>query len=659
MKVFKQLFFLSLIILIQVVFTPLSAQADGFITFDGHGYGHGVGLSMTSVYFMAQSDPGYNGDGGYRNILTYFYRDVSFGTIDDNSIIHVQRPDGAFQDISMKEYLYRQAEEPDSWPREGLRTLAVAMRTYAWQKIVSGGYIHDGKSYIPNWGQAWNPDINPATKPNVVAAVNDTAGQTLTYNGQPIVAAYSSSAGGYTARFEDVWGSSFSTYPYADRVPAPWDAYGSNANWQKLVSYSSIEAAYPQIGQFVGLQALSRSGYGDWGGRVTRIRIIGTAGSVEDSGWNFSQKSQIGLKSNYFTFNYYFSQTVLFTMLSGSGQSVMSPIWDSGFNNWDWRASTTVTGDFNADGKDDLAVLYGYGGAQSRLWVFLNDGAGGFYDPLIWWDSGLGNWEWSASKMTAADFNRDGRADIAILYGYAATRQTKAWVFISNGSSFNPPQAWWDSGPNNWDWEGSKVAAGDFGTDGVSDLAVLYGYTATRQVKAFVFPSTGNQFTGAQQWWDSGPNNWDWEGSKLTSGDFNGDNRFDLAILYGYFSTRQTMVWVLPANQQGSAFNSPSAWWDSGPNNWDWSGSKFASGNFNSDAFSDAMIFYGYANSQTAAWLLSSNGGAFALSNYWDSGAGNWDWSRSKFVVGNFDGDGRSDIGALYNYGNYPFTTDE
>ncbi len=47
---------------------------------------------------------------------------------------------------------------------------------------------------------------HPANVPNVVAAVNQTAGQVITYDGTPIVAAYSSCCGGFTATAKEVWG---------------------------------------------------------------------------------------------------------------------------------------------------------------------------------------------------------------------------------------------------------------------------------------------------------------------------------------------------------------------------------------------------------------------------------------------------------------------
>ncbi len=34
-----------------------------------------------------------------------------------------------------------------------------------------------------------------------------------------------------------------------------------------------------------------------------------------------------------------------------------------------------------------------------------------------------------------------------------------------------------------------------------------------------------------------------------------------------------------------------------------------------------------------------------------DSGTGSWNWNRSKAIAGDFNGDGKADIGFLYNNG--------
>lgn len=59
-------------------------------------------------------------------------------------------------------------------------------------------------------------------------------------------------------------------------------------------------------------------------------------------------------------------------------------------------------GDFNGDGKEDVALFYNYGAGNSGLWTFQakQDGSGGFEPPTARWYSCSGCWEWERSKMT-------------------------------------------------------------------------------------------------------------------------------------------------------------------------------------------------------------------------------------------------------------------
>ncbi len=330
--------------------------------------------------------------------------------------------------------------------------------------------------------------------------------------------------------------------------------------------------------------------------------------------------------------------------------------WSSAEGGWSWGASKTTAGDFNNDGFDDVAVLYGYKTDRNvNAFVFLGNDAGGFSPAQLWWSSGPGNWDWDGSKLTSGDYDGDGADDLGILYGYQTTRQTKAWVLTSDATAtntFNSPQEWWDSGPNNWDWEGSKIISGDFDMDNGDDLAILYGYKTERDVRVFVLTSSAsNSFDSPVSWFHAGPGNWDWEGSKLSSGDYNGDDAYDLSILYGYQTERDVIAFVFLSN--GTSFGGAENWWQAGPGNWDWNGSSVLSGDFTGQGGDDLAIFYAYGGAQSGIFILPSDGQGFkAPKSWWNSGPGNWAGDASKVVAGDFNGGGRADIGALYDYGN-------
>lgn len=283
-----------IILTVAIPSIPVTTQAaipsTYKVKFTIRGKGHGVGMSMAGVYGMAKK-----GGKGYKEIVDYYYPNTTWTNTDDNEKFQVKcQKHGTWVTYSVKEYLYRLAEEPDDWPKEGLRTLMVAARTYFRYKINK----NNGK--MPG-GQYFVHDIDPSKRPNIVAAVNDTAGQIKTYNGSPIIAAYSSSAGGYTAAFQDTWPGG-STYPYLIRISSPYDKYiPSTWLYTKNVSIGRIQQVFPDVGKINNIKVTKRNRRGSWGGRVLNVRIYGTKKNRDIHGWTFA--SSLGIDSTIFTFS--------------------------------------------------------------------------------------------------------------------------------------------------------------------------------------------------------------------------------------------------------------------------------------------------------------------------------------------------------------------
>lgn len=200
---------------------------------------------------------------------------------------------------------------------------------------------------------------------------------------------------------------------------------------------------------------------------------------------------------------------------TGANQTVGS---QTAMVNYDYTVQGQVQGDFTGDGKKDVAVFYDYTGGQSKLIELIGTGAG-FNNPAVVWDSGPGNWDWSHTKPMVADFNGDGKSDIAVFYDYG-NAQTKLVMFLSNGTGFNAQYVTWDSGAGNFEWPRAMAAAGDFTGDGKADVAALYNYPGG-QSKLLVFAGNGaGQLTPlGSPAWDSGPGNWEWSRTKLGAAD--------------------------------------------------------------------------------------------------------------------------------------------
>ncbi|MEU4210820.1 FG-GAP-like repeat-containing protein [Streptomyces sp. NPDC026206] len=349
------------------------------------------------------------------------------------------------------------------------------------------------------------------------------------------------------------------------------------------------------------------------------------------------------------------------------------------------KSYVTTTGDFDGDGKADVAMLTDYGPSkdgksQAALWVHTANGEG-FKEPRVVWETGTGaldSWRWDGSKLTSGDFNGDKKTDLAILYSYGKTSdgvsKTALWTFTSNGSGFDAPQKAWESGSGawkSWNWDSSKLTSGDFNGDGKADLAVLYGLGKNGQGRnettLMTFTSNGNGLGAPVKVWESGTDSWNWDSSKLTSGDFNGDGKADLAILYGYGKTsdgrNETALFFTSNGDNG--FSKPrKAWdsnaWTSGGRSWNWDSSKVTAGDFNGDGKADVAVLYGYdkvdGRNKSALWVFYGTGTGFSdPRKLWESGTAgtidSWNWNNSELTAGDFNGDGKADIGITYDYG--------
>jgi hypothetical protein len=257
------------------------------------------------------------------------------------------------------------------------------------------------------------------------------------------------------------------------------------------------------------------------------------------------------------------------------------------FNGWS-RGSLEVA-DLNNDGKLDV-VFAGTKGMESgtdsagqqiqRDWetsgVFLGDGAGGFTYLTAdgWPQAGLpkdpeqepsrsypGLPKVQRAAMAVADFNGDGKADVAI-FGQANTgpkanagipetqRNGKPWaeVLIGKGDGTFTPVANAGLIPMI---DGAMVAV-DFNKDGKIDLAVM-GSTGHpkdpdggRCVRILLGKGDGTFTPAPQQVWQRAPNSTDgltpMMSGDLAFGDLDGDDDLDL-VMCGNATNRETYVY--------------------------------------------------------------------------------------------------------------------
>jgi stage II sporulation protein D len=180
-------------------------------------------------------------------------------------------------------------EMPSSWPLEALKVQAVAARTYALATRKTSGSFDQ---YPDTRSQVYKGVVGESASSN--AAVDQTAGEILTYAGVPAVTYYFSTSGGHTENVEYSFVGSLSK-PWLVGVPDPYDHHSPYHRWQATFSAATLDRALGAPGKFVRLKALQRG----VSPRVVRAEVIGTRGSRTVSGPQV--RAALGLRDTWFT----------------------------------------------------------------------------------------------------------------------------------------------------------------------------------------------------------------------------------------------------------------------------------------------------------------------------------------------------------------------
>jgi hypothetical protein len=185
--------------------------------------------------------------------------------------------------------------------------------------------------------------------------------------------------------------------------------------------------------------------------------------------------------------------------------------------------SAVVVGDFNADGKQDLAVA---NGASENVSVLLGDGAGGF-SPAAGSPFAV---DGHPNSVAVADFNGDGRPDLAVADASDLTGEeslNNVSILLGNASGGFTAL----SSPLAAGFMPESVVSGDFNGDGHQDLAVAnyFDYTVTVLLgdgTAGFAPAPGSPFSTVPLLSTLPPSRPD----SLVVSDFSMDGVLDLAV---------------------------------------------------------------------------------------------------------------------------------
>ena len=211
-------------------------------------------------------------------------------------------------EVDLEEYLKRvvPSEMPQSYEIEALKAQAICARTYAWRQIQGnsyskyGAHVDDSTNY-----QVYN---NTSTFDSTDLAVNETFGQLLAYNEEPVEAFYYSTSAGHGTD-GSLWGADASSIPYLRAVSinekgkaldlTSNDAFSSfikdmNAEaydsefpmfrWNAKTTSLILDEKIGGVGRITGLTITDRGP----GGVARALKVVGTEGSK-----NFTGQSRI------------------------------------------------------------------------------------------------------------------------------------------------------------------------------------------------------------------------------------------------------------------------------------------------------------------------------------------------------------------------------
>lgn len=314
-----------------------------------------------------------------------------------------------------------------------------------------------------------------------------------------------------------------------------------------------------------------------------------------------------------------------------------------------WAAGTVIRHDYDGDGRSDMAGWYDHADGRDRIRTFTGKADGGFDSPLGSWEIAAGNYDAASMKRTTGDFNGDGLGDIASFYAHADGRVAlRTWLGKGDGNFANPLLSW-ISEPKTWTFSRIIVQAGDFNGDGRDDIATWYDYAdGSDRIHTFLSKADGGFAAPFSSFYRA--DGWNASAMKFVTGDYNADGRDDLATLYEY-ATGDVKLITFTAKPDGGFNDVATHGWES--SGWNAARASVHSGDLDGDGRDDIAVWYDYADGHDGVITFTASGEDGKFGNrreVWTAPAERYWRVNMQIVTGDYNGDGRDDLGALYGY---------
>ncbi len=305
----------------------------------------------------------------------------------------------------------------------------------------------------------------------------------------------------------------------------------------------------------------------------------------------------------------------------------------------DSKRGAIVTGDFNGDGKDDLAGAVDSKGGGVAL--SLGNGDGTFGSTTFY---ATGSYP---AFLATGDFNGDGKTDLIV--GDANSGAVSIFLGKGNGALISATPIGGLTHPR-------AVAVGDLNRDGKQDIVVAFGSADTSFVAILLGQGDGT-FAKGQLY--AVPSGSDATSCCVTIGDVNRDGKLDLVVASGvdHGLRNGATTSILLGNGDGTFGASQGI--DAGPNV-----SVLLLDDLDGNGGPDLIVGNGNGKVPNGAVdvLLNAGTDAFGRSQAYLSGQNVTSVAAARFTGGRYDdlvvGNSEGTVTLLRNDGNGLFTTD-
>lgn len=319
---------------------------------------------------------------------------------------------------------------------------------------------------------------------------------------------------------------------------------------------------------------------------------------------------------------------------SMDSEAVKNTSWSGSMKTYQPIKTTykTVSGDFDGDGQDEVAAFYDYGSSDTGLHIWQSNTSVEEFKWTSVWKSDDFDAQKIDNRVVAGDFDGDGKDEIAALYDYG---NNKVGLFIwkeSSDKSFTCKKLWESSV-----FDASRIVdmvTGNYDEDGKDEIALIYDY-GNRTTGLWILGENSDESFKANKSWESTTFDAQKVKGRVVSGDYIGDSKDEIAMFYDYDS-RTTGMWVLSPNSKGT-FDTTKAW-ESNTFNSELITDKVISTNNNSTTKDKISAFYDYSNNQTRMFVWTPNEDSFTCANTWESKNYDADRISGRVFTGKFDG---------------------